>query len=205
MSTSASSANGPRRRTNLTLWLVLAVCVAPFLGSYALYLLWRPSKFVNYGELLDPLPMSQVAIATRDGGAFRFSDLRGRWIFLMADSGRCEAHCRQKLYYMRQVRLTQGKDQERIERVWLVTDAVAPDAGLEREYQGTRRVVPAAAEFVSRLPAQGSVADHIYLVDPLGNLMMRYPRDPDPNLMKKDIARLLKVSSGWVQGDQEPR
>ena len=199
MSTSASSANGRRRRTNFTLWLILAICVVPFLGSYALYLLWRPSKFVNYGELLDPIPIAQAAMPTRDGGVFRLADLRGKWIFLMVDSGRCEAHCRRKLYNIRQVRLTQGKDQDRIERVWLLTDAVLPSADLEQEYQGTRRVAIATTDFVVRLPAHGSVEDHIYLVDPLGNLMMRYPRDPDPSRMKKDIARLLKLSSGWVR------
>jgi hypothetical protein len=187
------------RRSNRTLWLILAVCLLPFIASVALYLFWQPESFVNYGELLEPAPLSGVVVKTRDGEDFRFDDLRGKWVFLTVDDGACGEYCRKKLYWMRQIRLAQGPEQERIERLWLVPDGVTPAAELTTDAEDVRVVLPADQAFVGRLPATGVPADHLYLIDPLGNLMMRYPRDLDPNLMKKDVGKLLRISKGWRQ------
>jgi hypothetical protein len=181
------------------LLLLGAISLAPFVGSALLYFLWKPHNFTNYGELLPVTPLADKAIGAE---AFRFSELRGKWVFVMADSGACDEYCRSKLYIMRQVRLTQGKNQDRVERVWLVDDAVQPAQALEQEYHGTREVRVAGADLVALLPAAGSVRDHIYVVDPLGNLMMRFPRNADPSSVKKDISKLVKTSSGWVQTDK---
>lgn len=186
-------------RSNLPLFLVLAVCVVPLLAAYALYFFWTPARFVNYGELVQPLPLAGVSLRQSGGTVFRFGDLRGRWVFLSVDSSRCDEHCRRKLYYMRQIRLTQGADRERIERLWLISDGVRPPRELSEEFRGTIEVALASPDFLSRLPAAGAVEDHIYLIDPFGNLMMRYPRDLEPSRMKNDVARLLRLSSGWIQ------
>jgi hypothetical protein len=168
------------------------------LGSIALYAFWRPAQFGNYGDLVGPLPLAEVSLRRSDGSSFRFQELHGKWVLLTVDSGDCDEHCRRKLYYMRQVRLTQGKEGDRIERVWLITGRPAP-AVLVEEYPGMLQIRLAASETLSWLPAPGAVTDHVFVVDPLGNLMMRYPREVDPSRMKKDVARLLKLS-GWVQG-----
>jgi hypothetical protein len=91
--------------------------------------------------------------------------------------------------------LTQGKDMERVERAWLIDDDARPSAELVTEYRGTHVVWARGAALLSQLPADGSVRDHLYIVDPIGSLMMRYPRDADASKMKKDLTRLLKVSS----------
>ena len=97
---------------------------------------------------------------------------------------------------MRQVRLTAGKERERVERVWLVADAEPLSTMLMREYDGTRMLRADPAELRAWLPAAagGDVRDHIFVVDPLGNLMMRFPKDADPNQTKKDLAKLLRAS-----------
>jgi hypothetical protein len=120
--------------------------------------------------------------------------LKGKWVLVTIDSGRCDAYCRQKLVYMRQVRLAQGKDAGRIERAWLITDEAAPDAALIASHVGILLLRAAGSDFLARFPAERSRADHIYVVDPLGNLMMRYPRNADPRRMLKDVARLLRHS-----------
>jgi hypothetical protein len=188
------------KKTRRMLLLLGTISVAPFVASLLLYLFWTPRSFTNYGELLPVAPLAGTAISTRDGTPFRIDELRGKWAFVMVDQGGCDPYCRSKLYLMRQVRLTQGKDRGRLERLWLITDDVEPEHALKAEYQGTRliRVGPAEA-FVSRLPAAASPRDHIYLIDPLGNLMMRFPRDADPQRVKKDVSKLLKVSGGWRQ------
>ena len=183
-----------RRPSRTPLWVLVALCIAPIVASYVAYYWWPPSEHVNYGELLEPRPLPDVTLRSVDGTPFRWSELKGKWLLTVIDSGRCGAGCQQKLLYMRQVALAQGKEAGRIERVWLITDEVRPDPALVAAHEGLRLLRVAGSEFVAAFPADRMAADHIYVVDPLGNLMMRYPRDPDPRRMLKDIARLLRHS-----------
>src|SRR5690606_21931698 len=116
---------------------------------------------------------------------------------LQVDKADCADACRKKLYDMRQLRLTQGKEMDRIERVWLITDEQPLDTMLMREYDGTHMLRASSDLVKSWLPAEDgtTVYDHLYMIDPLGNLMMRFPKDADPNRIKKDLNKLLKASS----------
>ena len=182
------------RRGRLSLLLIAAVAAAPVVVAYAMFHFWRPSAFTNYGQLLPPAPIADVSMRQADGSEFTLDALKGKWVLLMVDSGACDDFCREKLYKMRQVRLTQGKDMERVERAWLVDDDMPPAHAVTAEFDGTRVVFGRGSALLSRLPADRSLRDHIYLVDPIGNLMMRYPRAADPSRMKSDVSRLLKVS-----------
>jgi hypothetical protein len=157
--------------------LVALVCAAPLVLGTAAYLLrWSPGGASNYGELITPR-----AVAGMEA-------LRGKWVMVAFDAAACDARCEQKLYFMRQVRRAQGKEMDRLERLWVVTDEAPPRAAALAAMEGTR---------VARVPGSefpGNRVDHIYLVDPLGNLMMRFPRDPDPSKTIKDLQRLLKYS-----------
>lgn len=181
-------------RSRKALWLVAAVCIAPFVASFAAYYFYQPDARINYGQLLEPKPLPAGPLKLIDGGAFSFSQLQGKWLFVIADDAACDAYCEKKLWQIRQVRKTQGKYPERIERVWLITDAGQPLPRLRTEYDGTWMVNAAGSAQLDALPYQGARTDHIYLVDPLGNLVLRYPRDADPSRMRKDLERLLKVS-----------
>lgn len=188
-----------KNKTKRMLLLLAAISLAPFVGSLLLYYFWKPQGFTNYGTLLPVTSLAEVAIPVREGAAYRIADLRGKWAFLMVDSGDCDAYCQSKLYLMRQIRLTQGKDQERIERVWIVTDGKQPEATLTSQYAGTVEVLATATDFAAKLPASASARDHVYVIDPFGNLMMRFPRDADLSRVKRDVSKLMKASSGWVQ------
>ena len=181
-----------RRKNLVSLWLIIALTAAPVAASYLIYYFWPPGRTVNYGELIEPQPLPEARLTAPDGSAFRLADLKGKWVLAMVDSGRCDARCEKKLFTLRQLRLAQGKNSDRVERLWLISDAAAPAApGPLKE--GTR-LARAGATFLGAFPAPGSAADHIYVIDPLGNLMMRFPSDPDPGRMIKDLARLLKAS-----------
>lgn len=182
----------PAKRT--ALWLVLAVCVAPFVASTLAYLWWTPENQVNYGELLLPRLLPTARLVGIDGTPFEFALLRGKWVFVTVDSAVCDEYCRQKLWKIRQVRRAQGKYMERIERVWLISDGGTPDALMFKEYAGTYAVHTGDGPILAQLPFEEAQRDHIYLIDPLGNLMMRWPKDADPSRMRKDLVRLLKVS-----------
>lgn len=178
----------------LSLWLLIALCAAPVVASYVAYYFLKPSGHVNYGELLEPRPLPDAKLALADGTPFAWHQLKGKWVLAIIDSGNCDAECQRKLLFLRQVRLTQGKDMDRIERVWLISDGVNPAAAIIAEYRGTWLVRAAGSDFLRVFPAPAAPADHIYVIDPLGNLMMRYPRNADPRRIIKDVTRLLKVS-----------
>lgn len=182
----------PRKKLT-SLWLIIALVTAPVAASYLAYYFWPPERTVNYGDLIGPQPLPDPMLVQLDGAPFRLSQLKGKWTLVSVDSGNCTVHCDEKLLYMRQLRLTQGKNAERVERLWLIVDDIAPHAELVARYPGTW-MVRSGAELAKLFPAKGTVADHIYLVDPLGNLMLRFPRDPEPRLMIKDLSRLLRAS-----------
>lgn len=183
-----------RRRNRIKLLAILAVCAAPVIASYFTYYVIKPDGRTNYGELIEPqvaLPSLSLRAGTApDEGLAR---LRGKWLMItLADEG-CDTACQQRLVVMRQVRLTTGKDRDRIERALLVAGE-PPQAALLAEHDGLQ-VFATDRESLARLrQAAGGAAPGVLIVDPLGNLMMRYPAEPDPNRMKKDLAKLLRAS-----------
>lgn len=178
-----------------TLLLIGLVCAAPVVVSYFMFYVAQPSGTMNYGDLVEPRPLPATTLAGLDGKPFELAQLKGRWVMLTVDSSRCEDRCRQKLYYMRQVRTAQGKEMERVERVWLLRDQGQPDAKLLADYPGMHVARLSSDELLEVLPAKdGGTAAHVYLVDPLGNVMLRYPEGPEPKRMIKDLERLLKYS-----------
>jgi hypothetical protein len=188
-----------RRSGRWKLFAVLLVCAAPMILSYLTYYVIKPEGRTNYGTLIDPRtrPIPAMASTTLDGRPEKLEQYAGKWIMLKVGGGECLEACQKQLFAMRQWRLMQGKNMDRIERVWLVTDAQPLDTMTIRQYDGMH-LLRAPNDVVSKwLPAeQGTTpASHIYLIDPLGNLMMRFPADPDVRKVYKDIAKLLKASA----------
>ena len=173
---------------------MLALCVAPIAASFIAYYWLQPSGQVNYGELLTPQSLPDASLTTLDGRAFRFGDVKGAWSLVTVGAAACDERCRTHLVYTRQVRLAQGKESERVERLWLLTDMATPDAALLADQPGLRVVRAAGSEALRALPAPRDPAAHVYIIDPLGNLMMRFPENPDPRRMLKDLSRLLRHS-----------
>jgi hypothetical protein len=192
----SNQANPNRGRWKLL--LVIAICAAPLVGSYLTYYVIKPQARNNYGALIDPrqYPIPALGATTLDGKPAALEAYKGKWIMLQVGGGACPEACQKQLFAMRQLRLMQGKEMDRLERVWLITDAEPLDTMLMRKYDGTRMLRVPAAAVAHWLPVEqgGNPADHIYLIDPLGNLMMRFPKDADPAKVKNDIAKLLKAS-----------
>jgi cytochrome oxidase Cu insertion factor (SCO1/SenC/PrrC family) len=186
----------PVRRGRVQLLLIVAVFAFPLVGSGLAYLLgWSTGKTGNYGDLIEPRVVPQTVLTALDGRVMRLGELRGKWILLQFDAPACDAGCERKLYIMRQVRRALGRDQSRVERVWITRGVDAPAPRLLAAIEGTQVVRPARPDFAAAFPAERSVRDHIYLIDPRGNLMLRFPRDPDPSKVIKDLRRLLTYSA----------
>jgi cytochrome oxidase Cu insertion factor (SCO1/SenC/PrrC family) len=197
-STEARSA----RRKLLLLALLFAL---PMLVAYALYYGgWRPDAIHPHGELVQPArPITDVALVLIDARPIRFSELRGKWTLMTFSAADCLKACERNLHNMRQVIAAQGKEAERVQGLLVVTDSKALD-GLRyamKDYPGTRVIVgppdavaSLAGQFMFPLQGGHDNQDHVYLVDPLGNFMMRYAADADPTGIRKDLARLLRAS-----------
>lgn len=196
------------QRTRVGRWkmlLVLLICAAPVAASYLAYYVIRPDTLSVFGTLIDPqrsLPdMTGVA---PDGAQQNLRSLKGQWLLVTVSGGACEADCQTYLYMQRQLRESLGKEKDRLDRVWLINDevAIAPELMPALKDAVVLRVPAAAlAAWLAPDKAHG-LAEHLYLVDPLGNWMMRFPAKLDLEgaaKAKRDIGRVLRASASWDQ------
>ena len=187
---------------------VLLVCAAPVIASYLTYYVIRPEGRRNFGELIDPQrPLPPIATQALDGRKGELPALKDQWLLITVAGGACDTRCETNLYFQRQLRESLGKEKERLDRVWLVNDEVAVREALRPALAASTVLRVAPAELAKWLePAAGQrLQDHLYLVDPLGNWMMRFPADMDAEAAakaKRDLERLLRASSSW---DKEGR
>ncbi|HEX5865459.1 MAG TPA: hypothetical protein VF014_14600 [Casimicrobiaceae bacterium] len=183
-----------RRTARRTLLVLVLVCAAPVVASYVAYYWLRPAAHMNYGELLGATPAPEITGVGSDGAPFRLSGLRGRWVLLVVDGDACDARCERKLYATRQARTMQGREHERIARVWLQPVGAPPPAAEFLARNPGMTLVRGDPRQWAALPGPEAAAASIYLLDPLGNFVLRYPADPDIKRLAKDLERLLRVS-----------
>ncbi len=195
---------GQRQSGRWKLLAVLFVCAAPLIFSYLTYYVIKPSGRTNYGALIDPrqYPIPDLKATTLDGKPSGLEAYKGKWLLVRVGPAECDDACRKQLFAMRQLRLMQGKEMERVERIWLITDDAPLDTMLMREYDGTRLLRVQREAVLKWLPVEqrGNATAHMFMIDPLGNLMMRFPKDAAESTenaakVKKDIGKLLKASA----------
>lgn len=187
------------------MFAVMLVCAAPVVASYFTYYVVRPEGRRNFGELINPQrPLPDQAAVSLSGQSSNLRALKGQWLFLSVAGGACDDQCARHLYLQRQLREGLGRDKDRVDWVWLVSDD-APVAEVLRPALADAIVlrVPQAQLSQWLMPAPGhQLSEHLYVVDPMGNWMMRFP----PNLdmagaanAKRDLERLLRASASWDQ------
>jgi hypothetical protein len=192
------------RAGRLKMLLVLAICAAPVIASYLMYYVVQPQGRTNYSELILPTRGLPVALALRslDGVPVAAPSLAGQWLLVAIGPSACADACERVLYLQRQMRTMLGRDRDRLDKVWFVTDD-APIAPTLRDALGGPE--PVTALRASRdalstwlLPASGqALEDHLYVIDPMGEWMMRVPANPDPSKVKRDLERLMRASASW--------
>jgi hypothetical protein len=194
------------KRTRIGRWqmlLVLLICAAPVVASYLTYYVVRPQARSVFGTLVDPQrPLPDLMGVAPDGAASNLRALKGQWLLVTVSGGACDATCQQYLYMQRQLRESLGKEKDRVDRVWLINDDVAIAPALLPALQGAVVLRVPPTELAAWLaPQQGhALAEHLYLVDPMGNWMMRFPAGLDLKgaaKAKRDIERVLRASSSW--------
>ncbi len=183
--------------------LVLLACAAPVLASYFTYYVVRPEGRRNFGELIQPQrPLPELSAQALDGSVQSLRALKGQWLLISVAGAACEAQCQQNLYLQRQLRESLGKEKDRLDWVWLVSDkAAVPAALLPALGQANVLRLPEAALASWLEPAVGQqLSEHLYLVDPQGHWMLRFPARLDgaaAGKAKRDLERLLRASASW--------
>ena len=196
------------RRTRAGRWqmlLLALVCAAPVIASYYSYYVARPEARRSFGELIEPQrPLPTASATDLSGRPVELSTLKGQWLLLSVAGGACDAACENNLYLQRQLREGLGKDKDRLDWVWLVSDdARLPEALLPALGQATVLRVPPAVLADWLAPAAGqTLPEHLYVVDPMGHWMMRFPAGLDKagaGGAKRDLERLMRASASWDQ------
>ena len=179
----------PPRPQTRTMLLLIALFFVPLAVSFWLYFGtgWRPQGSSIHGVLFDP------AVALPPAA----EPLRGKWSLLYVGEGTCDENCRRSLVFARQTRLSLNQEMDRVQRVFLATGACCDVQYLETEHKGIKvfdvSEDEARAELLGLLPPEGR--EHsLYVVDPLGNLVMRYDTREAPRGLLTDMKKLLKLS-----------
>ncbi len=197
---------GDTGRTRVGRWkmlVVLLVCIAPVVASYLTFYVVRPEGRRNFGELIDPQrPLPDVVATTLEGGAVNLQTLKDQWLLMSVASGTCDAACTAHLYLQRQLREGLGKDKDRLDWVWLIDDATPLTPQLAEALKGATvlRVAPQALSAWLQPQPGYALKDHLYLVDPRGQWMMRFPPSLDTtsaSKVRRDLERLLRASVHW--------
>jgi hypothetical protein len=195
-------------RGRWALMALLLACAAPVIASYFTYYVIRPEGRTNYGTLLNPQrPMPEVSVTDLTGQAKPLKRIKDQWLLVQAAPAACDAVCEKNLYVQRQVRESLGREKDRMDWAWIITDD-APLREALKPAAAQATVVRMDAGVVKQwLPPESgrSVSDHLYVVDPLGNLMMRFPPDADPKRMRKDLDRLMRASNSWDKAGRLPK
>ncbi len=192
------ASNPASRPARYTLALLVATFVLPFVVGTSLYFSgWRPEKFGNHGDLIQPpRPMPEAGLLQADGRPLPTAELRGKWLLMLPIEGSCGASCRESLQQMSQVHLALNKEQSRLRRVLISTEGSPPLADLWQAFPDllVAKLNPeAATAWESALENTGQ---GLLIADPLGNIIMRYDEAAEMRGVHKDLERLLKYS--WI-------
>lgn len=193
------------RAGRLRMLLILLVCAAPVLASYFTYYVIRPEGRRNFGDLIEPQrPLPAVDAITLEGRPEPLANLKNQWLLISVSGGACDSRCQNHLYLQRQLRESLGREKERLDRVWLIDDQAPVAPALIPALQGAtvlRVPAPVLQAWLQSAPGH-QLADHLFVVDPLGHWMLRLPAGltvESAGKAKRDLERLLRASSSWDQ------
>jgi hypothetical protein len=188
-----------RARGRRNFLLIAAMFLLPVIVVFVLYYggVWSPKGSSAKGELIDPArPLAFAGLRYSDGKPAGLESFQDKWTLIYIGDGACDPACRTALTYARQTRVAVGKDMDRVQRVFLATDHCCDRSYLDAEQQGLIALDASSSEAAALLAQfPGERRTSIYIVDPLGNLMMRHDASRVINKdLLSDLKKLLKLS-----------
>jgi len=187
-----------RRRGRRVLLILAAMFLLPVVVAFALYYgnIWRPAGSASKGELITPAqPLNAAGLRQADGTPAAADVLQGKWTLIYIGDGACDAACRQALVFGRQSRLALNNEMTRVQRVLLASANCCANEYLAAEHPGLVALdasAPEAQALLAQFPADRTHS--LFIVDPLGNLMMRHDASQTTKGLLSDLKKLLKLS-----------
>jgi hypothetical protein len=187
-----------RRRGQRHLLVVAAVFLVPVIVAFAMYYgkLWRPAGSSSKGELIDPArPLAIAGLRHIDGTPVSPTEFQDKWTLLYIGDGACDADCRTALVFARQSRLALNNEMTRVQRIFLATANCCDNAYFDKEHPGLIALdasSPDAQKLLAQFP--DNRARSLFIVDPLGNLMMRHDASHTTKDLLSDLKKLLRLS-----------
>ncbi|QBQ53724.1 SCO family protein [Nitrosococcus wardiae] len=195
-----------RGRPGWVSFAIFAICALPVIAAWwFLKALEQEGEFAtrNYGELIRPArPLEETTLKTLEGKDFTLSELKGKWTLVVFGPAACDDICQENLYETRQIRLAVGKEMQRVQRLWVVNDVGSLSESDWLEEQHPDLLIASEGEkkkgfidqFVLPKVPDPLAAQRVYIVDPIGNIVITYPPEEAPEHILKDLKRLLFVS-----------
>ena len=179
-----------RFKGRLVLLAIVAIGLLPLLAALYFRYVSPPEVKATVGQALAPVPLPFELLQRADGAKLEHPEVGGKWLVVVAAPGGCDERCQHALYLTRQARTAQGRNMARIDRLWLVTDAVAPAAELMAAHPDLI-LIRATDDKVLQLLGGGGQR-YINLVDRRGLLVFRYSDDPEPKAFIRELGKLIK-------------
>jgi len=207
--TMTDTAKNQQNKSYTILWVMIFLFALPYAAATYFYMNRDSFEFEqnNYGTIISPLKqVADLKLKTLENTDFSFSSLKGKWVMVSIGSSYCEELCQKNMYHMRQIKKATGKDRDKVERVFLLTDMSDIEIFKNKitEYHGMHVIQNTGDEYNKFLSSFSfkhkdsneaqNITDGIFFIDPLGNYMMGYPSGADATKILSDLQRLLKVS-----------
>ena len=186
--TSPDVSSSQRSRGRLQLILILAVVIGPMILATAMYQwrFWVPETRSYHGELIG------TGQSRADLGVIGADEQR--WQLLVTVPQVCDAGCKELVFLARQVHIGLNRDVSRAAHGLAIAQPLSDDydAQLRREY-------PQLARYQLQLEAYAKTASQVegaqlWIVDPRGNLVLRYDATSKGKSILNDLRHLLKIS-----------
>jgi len=188
------------RKGRWTLFWLFVFAASPVIASYFTYYVIRPEARRNYGELVEQRALPAWTGTDLNGHEVPLASLQHQWLLISVADSACDEACQRHLYLQRQLREGLGKDKDKVDWVWLRTGGEVPEALKAGVSTATVLKVDPEPLAAWLQPQSGhALHEHLYVVDPMGNWMMRFPANAEPKKVKRDLERLIRASSFWDQ------
>ena len=193
------STTQPNKRSTATLWILIALSVLPFIAAYAYYNLGDFKTFTNNGDLINPVvDIQSLKLMDDAGNKIEREIFTKKWRMMLIVSNRCNEECKSSLYNMRQLNIALGKNYDRFRHMLIHTEKMNIELAelIHTEYKDALHAYSSEDILTNALKESNTniFSNSIYIMDPIGNIMMLFKPGMDPKVILRDLNRLLKIS-----------
>ena len=201
----APAVNNPianSKRNPYTVWFVVIAFIAPVVLAYIMFFFVDVKSFVNHGEILNPIVhIASFKLKDENNEIIPQDELTYKWRLISFVGKDCDEQCETRLFETRQIHTLLAKDQHRLMRMFVHLEPAGDPLLklIEQTHPNVIHVNGDADTIIDALGANvregaGIMNNETYIMDPMGNVMMRFTQDQPNKEFLYDLKKLLKAS-----------